>query len=744
MAPWSLAAQDNPFGPDDRPASVRQAIAQGFPAIPESATMATRLVLESIRNTNPTTPQDLATALQATMDIEAYDHAKYLLSRLIDQRLDSAALFKLRQNTGSDLFLRINNLDAVQPEGQLFARAVFQASRAEAISSERLDGLIKKLSDPSLQVRSQAFRELSRTGQPAAAAMLNVFADYERQEEFLSVREGLRMVGDAAIGPMLGACKAGPMQVRYEALTALSRIKTPEAYDAAVAAYYSPQTHNLIREGIALGLEETYGQIPGEAEALNLVSERAHAFAKGRRRSGDDIRLDLTNPYVVVWRWNEQTRLLESRNVAPSTASRLIAFDRAGDLYQWKPDRPEYRQFYLLSYLDAEKRLVGPEQSLKLEGISEAFPGIGPDEVDQTIAKAVNLDMIPAAAGGCDLLAHLATPEWLVSSSNAQSGLLRAIQSGDRHLQFAAFRTYVELDPQKAYFGNSYVVSFAVYLSGYGDRPSGLVGHPQIEVAQDLAVSMSPAGIDGRAVTNGRDFLREATSDANVRYLFVSENMTRSGFIEFVQQLRSDWRTKRMPIGILTSANDLAPLQRVADRDPLTIVLPITLDAQLIALQIERLRELEPVWLLSNTTAQFQSAYAVNWLKRITSDRQTYRFFEISGHYEALQGLLQNPMHTADAIEILGNIGTPQAQRQLVDYASQIVAPLEYRQQAVAAFEKAVSARGLLLTTEDIRLQYTRFDASSREPGESQRVLGSLLDFLENRAKTSGMDPQPW
>lgn len=742
FAPVDALGLQNPFGTDDRSGNARQIVAQGFPAIPETITPAARLVLESLSRSNPSTPQDLATALQSALDVEAFDHAKYFLIRLIDLRLDSASLFQLRQAFGSDLFLRINNLAPLQPEGHQFATAVFQASRTEAVSEERLDGLIRKLSDPNQNVRSQAFRDLRSTGQPAVAAMLSVFAEPEREGEFLAIREALRMMGEPAMWPLLGGVHAPVLQVRYEALTALARIRLPEAHDAAVAAYYAPDTPPRVREGVALGLEETYGKISTEAEALRVVADRAREFAKGKRRSGEEVRLDLASPYVVVWRWNDERRRLEPRNVAPATASRLIAFDRAADLYRWRPEQAEFRQFCLISYLDAEKRLAGPESKLTFPKIADAFPILTADEVDRAIGQALSLDMIPAAAGGCDLLAQIGDAAWIISSSNPQSGLLRAIQSGDRHLQFSAFRTYVELDPRAPYYGNSYVVSLATYFSGYGERPSGLVGHPQIDIAQDLAVAMRPAGVDGRAVNNGRDFLRDATTDANIRYLFISENLARTGFVDLVQQIRADWRTKRMPIGILTAANDLAPLQRIAERDSRTIVLPITLDTRLVSLQIERLRELEPVWLLSNEAAQEHGRYAVAWLKRITADRETYRYYEINTYFDTLLGLIQNPLYIEDGLEILGNIGTPQAQRYLVDYASQPTAPIEYRQKAVAAFERAVATRGLLLTTADIRLQYTRYESSRREPGESQQVLGSLLEFLENRAKTSRMLPQ--
>jgi CheY-like chemotaxis protein len=723
---------------EQNPAAAPAGFDQAFPPIPESISRSSRLVLESLRSADPTTPIDIARALGAALDIEQYEHAKYFIGKLAGLNLDESALYQLNDQVGSELFLRMHGQPELQPQGAELARKVFAASKVQASDPTRLNDLIGKLSDPNNQVRSQAFRDLKRTGPVAVAAMLDVFGDYDRKDEFVSIRNALRSMDEVGIGPMLGAVSAGPMQVRYEALTALARIKTPEAQDAAIAAYFAPQTPPVLREAIALGLEKTYGQLPTEDEALQQVATRAKEFLKGQRRPGDDIRLDSVSPYVLVWRWNAESRTLESRQVAPETASRLIAFDRAADLHRWRPENPEFRQFYLMTYLDAEKRMVGPAQVLAAGSLKQAFPDLSATEVDQAIALAISQEMLPAATGGCEALGELATTEWLAGSRQANSGLMRALQSGDRHLQFAAFRTIVELDPQRAYVGNSYVLSLAVYLAGYGSRPSGLVVHPHIEVAQNQAMSMSPAGVDGRAVNNGRDLLREATSDANVRYLFVSEDLPRPGYIELIQQLRSDWRTKRMPIAILTTADNATSAQRIADRDPRTIVIPLTTNIKLIALQVDRLREIEGPWRLSNEQAQYHSEYAIDWLKKVTADRTTYRYYEVSSHFEALQNLILNPARTQAAMEILGNIGTPQAQRRLVDYASQSGAPLELRQLAVASFERAVVTRGLLLTTDEIRLQYERYKASSDQPGESQRIMGSLLDLLERRIKANG------
>jgi len=86
----------------------------------------------------------------------------------------------------------------------------------------------------------------------------------------------------------------------------------------------------------------------------------------------------------------------------------------------------------------------------------------------------------------------------------------------------------------------------------------------------------------------------------------------------------------------------------------------------------------------------------------------------------------------------LAHLGTPDAQRALVDVASTNALPLETRQRAAEAFRDSVVRRGKLLTTGEIERQYDRYNASETLDAETQRVLGFVLDVIE--AETKGIE----
>ncbi|MBI1904072.1 MAG: hypothetical protein HYS13_23470 [Planctomycetia bacterium] len=96
---------------------------------------------------------------------------------------------------------------------------------------------------------------------------------------------------------------------------------------------------------------------------------------------------------------------------------------------------------------------------------------------------------------------------------------------------------------------------------------------------------------------------------------------------------------------------------------------------------------------------------------------------------------LYNAATSAGAAEVLASVGTPFGQQSLVDFASNLTAPIDQRRIGAAAFGKGVDRYGVLLTTVEIQRQYDRYNASRDLDKETQDVLGSLLDAIESRWK---------
>jgi hypothetical protein len=91
------------------------------------------------------------------------------------------------------------------------------------------------------------------------------------------------------------------------------------------------------------------------------------------------------------------------------------------------------------------------------------------------------------------------------------------------------------------------------------------------------------------------------------------------------------------------------------------------------------------------------------------------------------------PELTEAALRVLARLGTASSQQMLVALASSGATELTIRRQAATAFAESVARVGPLLTTDEIALQFDRYNASETADAATQEVLGSLLDTLEGK-----------
>ncbi len=717
---------DDPTAADDRADSF---VLGRIPPISLSWPDSTRLIVRAVYESNPQTPTELAKALQTMMDVEAFDHARYFLGKLMTSSPDDQQLFELQTTVGAHFFLALHGSSEMQPEGRAFAESVFAASKRVAYDPNRVEAIVKAISSENISTRSEAFRMLRRLGAPGAAALLNVFTQPERSKEFPYVRGALKSFGELAVGPLVGGARADNLLMQVESVRALGAYKSSDAEDAMMRVYLSPGFPESVRRNALDSMMSQYGHRVDPREAENQLYQHAEDFLLGRRKLPNT-----SNDQVTIWRWNAATQKLESQIVPKLNAERLTAADRAEDLFEINPDRERNRRIYLLTRLESAKRNAGPSRQIEVQELIKRFPNVVEREVQAALARALELDLVPAAIGACEVLEKIGTAKWLTASDAGNSPLIDAILYGDRHLQFAALQAIDRIDPKQAFAGSSYVTALAVFLAKSDGVTSGLVGHNHINLAQSYAAAIHQSGLYGRAAESSREFFKLATQNPDHGVLLITDSLTNPEYVELAQQLRTDWRTKRTPIGLLVRDERYQRrVNRILRDDPFLAVLPATLDVGTIGSHIRRLLKLSDPWPVSQDDRRLHALIAVRWLAKISSDPESYRFWNLGSHQQALASLLYIPGFAQDASRILSSIGTPLAQRSLVDFASQNSFPLEDRQVVADAFVRSVSRSGTLLTTAEINLQYKRYNASESEPKSTQQILGKILDAIESR-----------
>lgn len=438
---------------------------------------------------------------------------------------------------------------------------------------------------------------------------------------------------------------------------------------------------------------------------------------------------------VVLWDWDAKKKVMVPTEVSAETAARVVASQRAKDLYEIRPDLGRNREIYLLTQFEAAKRLAGKDKQVDVEALSGRL-ALSASEVESILQRAMDLELVPAAVACCEVLESVGTESLLTQYSVRPGPLVKAILFGDRFLQFAAFEAIAKIDPQQAYPGSSYVTSLAVYLAQSQNRASALVGHNNSGSGQTFAALLNDSGVLGESVSNARDFFGQATSDPDIEMLFVTDTLNRPHYAELIQQLRNDWRTRRLPIAFLF--RDHERNKRVTFRlpnDDLLITAPFSDLPDLVATNVVNLRKLYDPWQLSNVDRRRHAAAAIRWIIKVSGDRETYSFCDLGAQQESLIRILYIPGFAEKASTVLAGLGTPNSQRELVNFASQSGLPIADREKVVQAFADSVNKGGTLLTSVEIQQQYDRYNASKTESKETQEVLGAILDVIEAKSK---------
>ena len=721
VSPTTTFGQENPGAEDESREVIQLGKSERELRIDDTAA----LVIRSVAQSNPTTPAEVAKAVGLMIEIKQYDEAKKYLDTLASLSLDGEASYELNRAVGSDLFYEFARTSELQPGGRKLALKVFASASEWANSEARIDGLIQQLASDNDYDRGEAFAKLNRVGKKGIARVIETFADQAREDDFPALRGALYAFGKSALGPLLGAAEASEPTVRIEAIRGLAKLDSNRAVDMLLRTNLSMETESPFRELAGYYLSKA-GRTPEQSTIAPRFYERIKRYLDGRKDSAESLLGS-----VEFWKWNDDTGKLESFEVESDIAARMRAANLARTLFEMSPAVADYRQLHLLTQLESRKRRVGASKSIDVDDYLKQAPGIGPTEMESLLVKAIELDLIPAATAACEVLKKIGTESQVVGSERRP--LVNAILVGDRHLQFAAFDAIAEINPGTAYAGSSYVTELAAYLASSRFVQKCAVGHSRNQTTQAWASATGPRGWANLSASSSNDFFEKVASDPDVGILVISDTLRHPEHRELVQQIRSHWKTKRMPIGLLaSSAEKLIKSVRYTEGIDRLLTFPVSQDRTAIELQLDQLEKEVSPWTVSSDDRFRHADRAVAWLEKAAVDKKLC-YYNLAAHQNQLLGLLYHPQFTASAAKILATQPTASAQRTMLGFVSQGDLPIKSREMVADAFEDAVKRGGTMLTTREIELQYERYNASEGQPKETQKVLGRVLDVIEAR-----------
>ncbi len=690
----------------------------------------------AILATNPTTLSERVRAAKILADLDRPDLAKGFLQKVLDELrgLDEAgqlkALVGLESRLGATVFTNMASREDLAPEARTLNHAVLTAVSRHLRDPARLAALIQQLQDPSPGARQEALAELGRSREAAVGPLIAVLADTDRAAEHPIVRQALVRLGSDAVGPLLAMLEAPDSKLVAAAIRALADLPPKQTTIFLLGPFASPTSAAEVRQAARAALEKLTGSIPSLEAAAELLAERAGAYLD---RSAP-LRAD-PDGNVAMWQWDAAAGQPVQKTFLADDASLLTAFRLARDAYSLAPEDDRIRLLYLATMLEQAAYVKGLDTPLE---IAEGTPAghvasFGPETAQALLVYGLESGHGPVASAAARILGHLGDAELALYQGPRPAPLVQATWCDDRRVRVAAVEAILQLQPTRPFPGSSRVTEALIYFAASGGAPRALVACPQTEEAQRVGGYLIALGYQVDTATNGRDAIRKLLASPDYELALVDAGLSRPTVDLLVQQLRHDCRAAKLPVGVLARSGQLGRAEHMVRRDPLAAAFSRPHTEEAVRWQVDQLLALLGRGRVLPAERRRHAAGALKWLAELSG--QPRSVFDFSRVEQAAMTALYTPELGLDAIAVLGNLGTPESQQALVELASRSTQPIQVRTAAAKAFQQSTQHNRVLLTTDQILLQYDRYNQSGASDAATQEVLGWILDCIEAPAR---------
>ncbi|MGI8981354.1 MAG: HEAT repeat domain-containing protein [Pirellulaceae bacterium] len=738
----SLAAQDPPAGKgaDEDPFGKKAPGDKGAKEGPEVKTTFDRtriqgllnqdpLILRHLRESSPTTPDQLMMAAEITLKVESFAECKAYLKKFLEAKPDDATMAGIAARRGSEILLRLSRHKDVQPEGKQVAMAVLTAADKVVKDPARIDRLIVELGNPDAGKRDIAANDLAQAGVYAVVPLITALGDPARAKDLPALQNELVRLKVVSEGPLLAALDSADEAQRVNAISTLGYLDSKQAVPHLVRPAVDPKSSEAIRKVAKEALMRLVNTVPTAADAEKYLHRRLIAFLA----AADVLSQDLGD-VVEIWKWDAGQKIPVPLMLPKSDANLLLASRLAEDLHAIAP-KDQYLRLRVMTRLETDKIVGGLDKPLP-RGAGSGFElasEAGEDTMNEVLSEAVKQNRLAAAIAACEVLGEMGHARLLLAAPGQESPLARLLLHPDHRLRFAAAMAIVKLNPTVSFPGASHVTDTLAYYASTSGSRRVLVGHPRADDGQTLVGYMNEIDYEAEAAYTGKALMQFAVASPDYDFILISDAIDSPGVTELVQQLRKDFRTARLPIGVMARGERLDKMKDAFEDDTLTTVFPRIHDSETAGYEVSRLVALASRNLMTPDERVDQAAAALDALAFLADRAETQPVYDLVRHETSVIRALTAPGLSAEAAKVLGRLATPKCQTALVDFISQHGRPLEDRQAAAAAFDAAVARRGTLLTKAQILLQYDRYNGSATLDPETQAVLGRVLDTLESK-----------
>lgn len=686
--------------------------------------------VQAVLASQPEKPQDLVEAAMLLARLDRPDLAKDYLRKILAAKLDRPALIALaevfeRQERTQGVFREMAFRRDLAPEGAQLAESIRLAKLQHAEDPARLAGFIKDLANPQTQERGIA--GLGASGVAAVGPLLAVLADPARAAEHEVARNVLAQFNTFSMRPLLAALESPDAKLQIQVIQVLAQIGDPQAGVYLLGAALSEKSPAEVRAAADTAAKQLYrnGALSRQSMA-HLLQQQAKLYFDRRQPM-----TELAAGVAEMWTWDAAAKKLQHKATPVDEISRRMALRLARDAWRVTPDDPSAQMLYCLSLLEeaayqpgSDKPPTGPNAL-----IAEAT-ALKIDVLERALALGMELERSAIVFSAAQLLAR-PEAEPLLYRSAQPAPLVRTLHYGDPHARMAALQAIMKIHPKKPYAGASYVPEALAYFASCAERRRVLMGCPHSQEARRLDGLLAGLGYQTDVVANGRELIRLATTVSGYELVLVDDVLEDPSTEILLQSLRRDGRSAMLPVGVLARGDDEARDRRRIgdDRRAEVFVRPHT--AEDIKAISRRLVLLAGPEFLPIAQRRAYAVQAVDWIVELGGNPQDRKIYDLRTLQEVLIAAMRVPELETKAAVALARQGSPEAQRTLVDAASRPTAPLAMRKAALDGFREAVRQYGILLTTDQIRAQYARYNQLKDVDETSRKISGAILDCIE-------------
>ncbi|MCA9258732.1 MAG: hypothetical protein KDA61_06015 [Planctomycetales bacterium] len=614
----------------------------------------------------------------------------------------------------------------------VFAQQCLDAAGKLARDPNRIKVLLQGATSGNPAERYAARVDLRAVGLPAIGPLFDALGAATESGDRLALIEALSELGGDVDGAVLAALADGKGRFRADAAALAGQIHVQGAvpYLALLASTGGDANAS---QAARSALETMRLTPPSPDEATTLIERRIRALEQGTspyRQSLAVVDDEPVENVVAWWSWDSDEGHMSSHNLSADQIPTMEAARLAVHQARLYPGQSLNRTRVLQYGLELGGRLGESPVDVVDEALASASAG----EMSQALVAATGSRQDYAAAALASALGKRGDATILVTSDGKPSSLAQALNHPSRTVQFAALESIMALQPKHSFAGASYVVDALWRFAAGAGRPTALTASPLASRASNWAGHLRTLGFDAQHAASGRTLLQlisQTEIHSRLEMIVVDSQIARPEIREIIFQIRNFAPTRRTPIVVLADLDRLEEMQELASRHEAVLATPRISDADGLRSAVDRISALSDVPTVAPEARQKQAVRAIEWLAGLSRTENPYDEWRRSGGLASRS--LHMPALSAASLELLAGLGTADSQLALVEFASNPAREVDERQRAGKAFATSVDQYGLLLSRDQARRQYDRYNASESDGAAIQAILSGILDVIEGK-----------